>query len=137
MGFGTTLYTDIYFSHKCYKSLSEVEADIDNLNDLIQECKERIMLLAFITEPSKFLPSDENDPIYWVTNSVEETIEALGEYNIELYKLMKLRDSWNNVMVDGKERLPDPEWKLWKGYKHTDFADGVYPDGTIRTGKED
>ena len=102
MGFGTTLYTDIYFSKETYNSKYEVEQEIEECKNTINSFKERIKNLSFITEPKKFI-DEETDPVSWISSSVDDCLEVIMEENEKLYKLEMLLERWDETH-DEKDR---------------------------------
>lgn len=134
MGFGTTLYTKIYFSKEIYKSKREVEDAIKEVNDIIGRYKEELKTVALITEPKKFI-DDEEDPIWWIKNKVEDALDSLENYYIKLYKLERLLEDWDKCHQACLELLPPKNSN--NCYIQSDFCDGIYPDGTEYKFNED
>lgn len=134
MGFGTTLYTGIYFSKEIYKSKREVEDAIEEINNCIGRCKEELKMVALITEPKKFA-EDNEDPIWWIKNKVEDTLDSLEDLYIKLYKLERLLVDWDKCHQGNLELLPPKNNN--NCYIKSDFCDGVYPDGTMYKFNED
>lgn len=94
MAHSTDLYCCIEFNRKTYNYKSEVESDLEDINESISRCEKRLRDLALMTEPSKFAGKEE-DPYYFVTNTLEDNLELLQEYIIERYKLEMLLEKWD------------------------------------------
>ena len=129
MGFGTTLYTEICFGHKVYKTKDEVESDIYDVKDTIYRCKQNIKNLAIITEPKKYMSDDNEEPIFWLEDKVNDNLEILEESCIMLYKLEKLLEDWDKCHQGNLELRPPKNNN--NHYIASDFCDGVYPDGNV------
>ena len=133
MGFGTTLYTGIYFSHETYDNKRDICDKIYELKKLINECKEYMKMLAVCTEPKKFFEEDEN--LFWsIHNKIEEQFEQLEEYYTELYKLEILLDKWESCHDEktGYGKIPDPNHNIrGKSFIWGDFMNGITPDGKV------
>ena len=46
-----------------------------------------------ITEPKKFC-DDDDDPICWLDNEITNTLELIEEYTIDIFKLERLLENW-------------------------------------------
>ena len=83
MGSGCTLRTNIYFSHKNYKSITEVEEDIQLQESFIANAEKDLMMLITMTEPDKFWRKDEAEvgetPWIWMQNQAMQAIETIKE----------------------------------------------------------
>ena len=134
MGFGCTLRTDIYFSHKTYKSKDEVMDDIELNERIIKDCESELMQLAIMTEPAKFWRESEAEvgetPWIWIQNQVMRNIESIKECQDELSKLRTLLFAWDDChTIDGKA-IESPKTDSYGTYFWGEFIDSVYPDGT-------
>lgn len=94
MGWETRLFTSITYNRKTYNHKYEVESDIEQLDDLINLCKNRLRNLVMITEPQKFC--GEEDPLYYLENNYSEIVEELEEYIIDRHRLHILLGSWDD-----------------------------------------
>jgi hypothetical protein len=94
MSWYTNLFCNIEFSRETFNSIHDVYDRIEENEKYIEIAKNKLRTLAYITEPNKFCPSEE-DPIIWIENEMESAIETIEESNVELYKLHKLIDNWN------------------------------------------
>jgi hypoxanthine phosphoribosyltransferase len=98
MGFGTTLYTGIYFHDENYDNIVDVQNRINEVKAIINNYKERMKMYAVCTEPKKFF-EDEKDIFLAIHNRIDEYFEILEEYYTELYKLELLLDKWEPSVV--------------------------------------
>lgn len=95
MGFGTHLWTNIYFSHRSYKDIREVEDEIATLERRLEWEKQELRKWVFITDPDKFLRPGKDE-------SVDSLLEEQLQYNFKniescieaLIRLRLLRDTW-------------------------------------------
>lgn len=109
MGFGTYLYTDLYFNRKTYNSLYEVEEDLEEALDKIHHARARFKVLAFMTEPQKFCVNEESPDTY-LEQELGYALEELEEALIEAYKLRLLKDNWKETHdSEGKAIRPSDE----------------------------
>ena len=135
MGSGCTLRTNIYFSHKSYKSKDEVMNDIDLHARIIKDCENELMQLAIMTEPDKFWRKDEAEvgetPWVWIQNQVTRNIESIKESQEELSKLVTLLYCWDECH-DKEDYAIEPfnGTGYDKSYFWGDWIDSNYPDGT-------
>lgn len=113
MGFGTTLYTGIYYSHQIYKTKEEVQAKIDELDKGICTCQQDLHRWAAITEPAKMWKQDEAEPgetpLSWMINTVQSDLDALEELLFEKSKLELLLCEWDNCHDQEGNPIPLPE----------------------------
>lgn len=112
MGWSTELFTNITFNRKSYNTLYEVENDYETVCDMIKHFEEDIRSLALITEPKKFC-SEEEDPMWYLTNKVNENLEELQDLYIEKFKLGVLIDVWKNCHDEEGYAIPKPENINW------------------------
>lgn len=109
MGFGTYLYTDLYFNRKTYNSLYEVEEDFKRAQDRISHARARLKVLAFMTEPQKFCVNEESPDTY-LEQELEYALEELEEALIDTYKLNMLKECWKETHdSEGKAIRPSDE----------------------------
>ena len=136
MGSGCTLRTNIYFSHKSYRSKDEVLADIDLNERIIRDCESELMQLAIMTEPDKFWRKDEAEvgetPWVWIQNQVLRNIESIKESQDELSKLRTLLYCWDECHTITGEAIEPPKGDSCSGdYFWGDWIKSVYPDGEV------
>ena len=136
MGSGCTLRTNIYFSHKSYKSKDEVLNDIDLNERIIKDCESELMQLAIMTEPDKFWRKDEAEvgetPWVWIQNQVTRNIESIKESQDELSKLRTLLYCWDDCHNKEGLAIEPPKGDSCSGdYFWGDWIKSVYPDGEV------
>lgn len=136
MGSGCTLRTNIYFSHKNYKSITEVEEDIQLQESFIANAEKDLMMLITMTEPDKFWRKDEAEvgetPWIWMQNQAMQAIETIKEATEELSKLRTLLWEWSECHdKDGTAIEPHEGTGYDKTYFWGDWIKSVYPDGKI------
>lgn len=109
MGFGTYLYTDLYFNRKTYNSLYEVEEDLNEAQGKLSHARARLRILAFMTEPQKFCVDGESPDTY-LEQELDYALEELEESLIDVYKLNMLKDCWEETHdSEGKAIRPSDE----------------------------
>lgn len=133
MGWSTDLLCTISFSKETYNHKDEVESKISELDRCIESCKRTIRDMALMTEPSKFIDSNDNtdgSPYYFVTSQVEENLEALEEFIIERYKLCLLLENWEKCHNEKGLAIYPPDNIDWdSAYLSGDFVRSTkYPD---------
>lgn len=128
MSWSTELFCNISFNRQTYNSLYEVEDKIDELEKCIEQCKRELRDLAFITEPSKFLESEDETPYSFIDRTFKENIELLEEYFIELNDLKTLRYYWDKCHTKDGLAIPCPDNVHWDSA----FLDGDF----IKTTKD-
>ena len=139
MGSGCTLRTNIYFSHKSYRSITEVEEDIKLQESFIVNAEKDLMMLITMTEPERFWRKDEADvgetPWIWMQNQATTAIETIKEATEELSKLRTLLYEWDdchNKEGLAVEPLPDDDHGSHRAtYFWGDWIKSVYPNGEI------
>lgn len=136
MGSGCTLRTNIYFSHKNYKSITEVEEDIQLQESFIANAEKDLMMLITMTEPDKFWRKDEAEvgetPWIWMQNQAMQAIETIKEATDELSKLRTLLWEWSECHdEEGLAIEPHKGTGYDKSYFWGDWIKSVYPDGEV------
>ena len=136
MGSGCTLRTNIYFSHKSYRSITEVEEEIKLQESFIANAEKDLMMLITMTEPDKFWRKDEAEvgetPWIWMQNQAMQAIETIKDASEELSKLRTLLWEWSEC--HNKEGLaiePHNGTGYNKPYFWGDWIKSVYPDGEV------
>lgn len=123
MGWSTELFCNISFNRETFNSKEEVESKYDDLTELIHGCEQELRDLALITEPSKFMDSNETDSYFFVVNKVKECLENLREYTIDRYKLYLLLYNWDNCHNNEGLAIYPPDDVDWNtAYLHGDFV---------------
>ena len=136
MGSGCTLRTNIYFSHKNYHSISEVEEDVKLQESFIANAEKDLMMLITMTEPDKFWRKDEAEvgetPWIWMQNQAMQAIETIKEASEELSKLRTLLWEWSECHdKDGNAIEPPQGSNYADAYFWGDWIKSVYPDGEV------
>lgn len=135
MGSGCTLRTNIYFSHKTYRSISEVEEEIKLQESFIANAEKDLMMLITMTEPDKFWRKDEAEvgetPWIWMQNEAQQCLETIKDASEELSKLRTLLWEWSECHdEEGYAIEPFKGSGCNKPYFWGDWIDSNYPDGT-------
>lgn len=139
MGSGCTLRTNIYFSHKSYRSIIEVEEEIKLQESFIANAEKDLMMLITMTEPDRFWRKDEAEvgetPWIWMQNQATQAIETIKEATEELSKLRTLLYEWSDCHTEeglAIEPLPDDDHDSHSAtYFWGDWIKSVYPNGEI------
>ena len=125
MGWATYLMCTMEFYKEAYKTKYEVEQEIEESKRIIEVCEKDLQSFGIMTEPQKFCP-EENDPIIWVRNEIEDNIQLIKEETIKLYKLETLLEEWDKCHDDKGNAIVPKDKKLWdKVYMDGDFIDTV------------
>lgn len=95
MSWSTELFCNITFNRETFNSKSEVEERIEEIERYSQRVRDQIRDLAMMTEPQKFCP-ENYDPIIWLRNEIQDSLDALEEGTIDLYKLNLLLENWSS-----------------------------------------
>ena len=136
MGSGCTLRTNIYFSHKNYRSISEVEEDIQLQESFIANAEKDLMMLITMTEPERFWRKDEAEvgetPWIWMQNQAMQAIETIKEASEELSKLRTLLYEWDECHdKEGLAIEPHKGTSYGTPYFWGDWIKSVYPNGEV------
>lgn len=136
MGSGCTLRTNIYFSHKSYRSITEVEEEIKLQESFIANAEKDLMMLITMTEPDKFWRKDEAEvgetPWIWMQNQAMQAIETIKEASEELSKLRTLLYCWDDCHNKEGLAIEPPKGDSCSGdYFWGDWIKSVYPDGEV------
>lgn len=112
MGWSTDLLCGISFNRKAYTNKFLVESDLEEEEQMMRNCEQRLRDLAIMTEPRKMLPADEDGPtdfLLQIGNEVKEQLEQLHENIVNAYKLRLLLDYWDDCHDDSGNPIPVPE----------------------------
>ena len=136
MGSGCTLRTNIYFSHKNFKTKEEVIDEIELKESIIRNCQEELMMLVTMTEPAKFWRESEAEvgetPWIWMQNEAIKNIESIKEETEELSKLRTLLYCWDDCHdKEGNAIEPPKGDSCSRDYFWGDWIKSVYPDGEV------
>lgn len=125
MGWATYLTTTIEYYKETYKTKYQVEEEIEICKSIIGRCKKDLYSYAIMTEPQKFCP-EENDPLIWISNEVEDNLQLLEEETIKLYKLELLLEEWDKCHNEEGKAIKSKDDKLLdKSYLDGDFIEAV------------
>lgn len=131
MGWGTTLYTSLYFSRETFRTKYEVESALNDAKKMRDLYKDKIKAMVYMTEPNKYYSAEEGDILEQVQNDLDIQFEELERYEYEITKLEILLEKWDKCHnKDGKAICPPEDMPYDTCYLHGDFIDMVYPDGT-------
>ena len=130
MGWGTTLFCNIYFHKETFNSKYDVQERIDEVTACLDVTKRHLHSLVVMTEPNKFVTDDETDPLYWVENECNRAIEDIREYTMELYRLNLLLDNWDACHTKEGLAIDPPEGVSYDtAFLEGDYVNSVkYPD---------
>lgn len=123
-----------------YDTLYKIEEAIDENKKGREEAIAGLYKLAYMTEPTKFVPAGEDTTVeMWIDERVQAIIHDLEVAAVDNYKLELLKENWKNchMKVGGEERAvtipkdmndkkPIYDWAFLEG----DYTNSVYPDGT-------
>ena len=136
MGSGCTLRTNIYFSHKNFKTKDEVIDEIELNESIIRNCEKDLMMLVTMTEPSKFWRESEAEvgetPWIWMQNEAQQNIDSIKECQSELDKLRTLLCHWDECHDKNGNAIEPPKRSNYAdSYFWGDWIKSVYPDGEV------
>ena len=130
MGFGTTLWTTIYFNREMFCDIHDVKMKLKEAEEDLHRAKQQMRSLVFMTEPNKFFESDEEYSAFDALEyKYELVLEQLLEADFNVYKYSTLLEEWDKCHKDGKAVYP-PKEMVRDAYMHGDFIEMVYEDGT-------
>ena len=125
MGWATYLMHTMEFHKETYKTKYEVEQEIEESKRIIEACEKDLYSFGIMTEPNKFCP-EENDPIIWIRNEIEDNIQLIKEETIKLYKLETLLENWDKCHDEKGDAIIPKDKELWnKVYMDGDFIKTV------------
>lgn len=142
MGSGCTLRTNIYFSHKNFKTKEDVIDEIELKESIIRNCQEELMMLVTMTEPAKFWRESEAEvgetPWIWMQNEAIRNIESIKEETEELSKLRTLLYCWDECHDKAGNAIePFKGTKFSESYFWGDWIKSVYPSGDVAYDPQD
>lgn len=126
MGWSTELFCNITFNRDTFNTKFEVQNKIDETKTYLQNAKDHLRDLLMMTEPGKFCP-ENYDPLIWMRNEFQDSMEEIEDYSVELYKLNLLLTNWDACHNDSGLAINHPDGINW----NTAFLDGDF----IRTVK--
>lgn len=121
MGYGTYLYTDLYFSRQTYNTRHQVEEALEEAKDRLNGARLKLTKLAFMTEPEKFCVNEES-PDSYLDTELNYAFEDFEEAVIDRYKLTKLLDDWDDTH-DSKGKAIRPSDEDRKPFIDGDFIE--------------
>ena len=121
MGWSTELFCNVTFSRETFNSKSEVEERIEEIERYSQSVRDQIRDLTMMTEPQKFCP-ENYDPIIWLRNEIQDSLDALEECTIDLYKLNLLLENWNSCHNEEGLAIEPPEVVRQNAFLEGDFV---------------
>lgn len=121
MGWSTELFCNITFNRETFNSKSEVEERIEEIERYSQSVRDQIRDLTMMTEPQKFCP-ENYDPIIWLRNEIQDSLDALEECTIDLYKLNLLLENWNSCHNEEGLAIEPPDVVRQNAFLEGDFV---------------
>lgn len=142
MGSGCTLRTNIYFSHKNFKTKDEVIDEIELQKSFITNAEKDLMMLVIMTEPAKFWRESEAEvgetPWIWMQNQVMTAIETIKDASEELLKLQTLLYCWDECHDKDGNAIEPPKGSTYSdSYFWGDWIKSVYPNGEVAYDPQD
>lgn len=121
MSWSTELFCNITFNRETFNHIGEVQDRINDVKTYLQNAKDHLRDLLMMTEPAKFCP-ENYDPLIWLRNEFQDTIDSIEEYSVELYKLEILLENWDSCHDESGLAINPPDEITWK----TAFLDGDF-----------
>lgn len=121
MGWSTELFCNITFNRDTFNTKFEVQNKIDETKTYLQNAKDHLRDLLMMTEPGKFCP-ENYDPLIWMRNEFQDSMDLIEEYSVELYKLNLLLSNWDACHEESGLAISPPEGIGWQ----TAFLDGDF-----------
>lgn len=105
MSWGTNYTTTIYFNRSTYEHLYQVKDDIGKCKKAMSQVRERLVALAFMTEPKKFYPDSEEDLTTTITEEIKSLLEDYQTFSVDLSNLTSLESEWDDChkVINGVE----------------------------------
>lgn len=98
MGWGTSLYSEIYFDRMTLDSKSKVEESLEKVQMDLIYCRSRIKNLVMMTEPNKFFDDPTKDLMMTLNNEVDEILEWYDDLVVLERKLQQLLFEWDELV---------------------------------------
>lgn len=106
MGWGTSLYSKIYFDRLTLDTKNKVEECLEKVQGDLLYCRTRIKNLVLMTEPNKFFTDPTQDLIITLNNEVDELLEWYDDLVILESKLQQLLFEWDELVDEnGKIKI--------------------------------
>lgn len=106
MSYETNLWCCLTFGRCTYNSRCDVERELNGVRKVLNDAKETITRLAFMTEPQKFYPGGNESVVELVAEELQCALDTLEEYHCKELQLLYLIDNWDNCHKDGKAIRP-------------------------------
>lgn len=121
MSCSTELFCNITFNRETFNYKSEVEERIEEIERYSQSVRDQIRYLTMMTEPQKFCP-ENYDPIIWLRNEIQDSLDALEKCTIDLYKLNLLLKNWNSCHNEEGLAIEPPDVVRQNAFLKGDFV---------------
>lgn len=106
MGWGTSLYSEIYFDRLTLDTKNKVEECLEKVQGDLLYCRTRIKNLVLMTEPNKFFTDPTQDLIITLNNEVDDLLEWYDDLVILESKLQQLLFEWDELVDEnGKIKI--------------------------------
>lgn len=124
-----------YICSIALRSKAELQEKIQECKDTINNCKERLKSLAYMTEPKKFYPED--DVQFYLDRDLEEIFEEYDEARVKLTRLWVFEEAWDKThdKETGKAILPVNPLNL-KELDNKVYMTGNYCEYILEDGSE-
>lgn len=128
MGWGSTLYTSLYFNRETFNNKCDVQCRIDELDSSIKMNEDELRDLAMMTDPSKMLRSAEDDNVSaadLVRARFNACMEILKEDIAQREGLLLLLEQWDKChdKNTGLAIPPPDNWKWDDAFFDGDFVE--------------
>ena len=100
MSWGTIFTAEIYLIRESYNNLYQLEEEIDHVEKTVQNIRERIMMYcACGVQGCNTKDCEDNDvnPIDALHKEIVDLLEYYDEQQTKLYKLLLLKEDWDEV----------------------------------------
>ena len=130
MGYEIWTKADVSICGSTIKNKEELLNEIKRCEKELSVCKERLRLLAYITEPKKFYPDDCDIPAS-IDSDFENIMESYNHFQTKLIKLEMFKDIWDECHDNnGNSVLPINPLDLKKTYMGGDYMNCILEDGS-------
>lgn len=122
-----------YICRMALRSKEELKQQIQECENTIKDCKARLKVLAYMTEPKKYY---SDDPMFYIDRDLEEIFEEYDEARIKLTRLWIFEEAWDQThdKKTGKAILPVNPLDLKKlddaVYMGGDYCEYILEDGS-------
>jgi hypothetical protein len=106
MGWGTEFTTNIFINKTVFRSLLELNTEIENINIDNSNYKKELAMLVAAT-PRDIVPDEwKDEPITWLGNRVDYLIESIIENELLLKKINLFKEHLEDSGKDIQEYNP-------------------------------